>query len=69
MKSKINPAIAGMLEKVEGFREELTTYGEALESSTNESEQTSSYETATNALNSFESSLKALAYDEAKKMA
>lgn len=69
MGKTISPVLAGMLAKAEEIRQELTTYGENLESSTVQSEQTNSYEIATNALNSFEGSLKALAYDEAKRMA
>ena len=69
MKKEVNPVLAGMLEKVEGFRAELATYGETLESSTVSSEQTSSYEVATNALNTLESALKSLGYDELQRTA
>jgi hypothetical protein len=67
MNEKLNPVLAGMLGKVEEIREELINYGGNLESSTNLSEQTNSYEVANNALNSLECALKALAFDESER--
>lgn len=63
-KKETNQVLAGILGKVEGIRAELETYGAGLESSTVEAEQTESYQTAKSALNSFESAVKALAFDE-----
>jgi hypothetical protein len=61
-----NRVLAGILGKVAEVRTDLEGYGAGLEGSTVEAERTSSYEAATAALNSFESAVKALAFDEVK---
>ena len=68
MEKETNQVLAGILGKVEGIRAELEGYGAGLESSTVEAEQTESYQAATSALNSFESAVKALAFDEGKRV-
>jgi hypothetical protein len=66
-KKETNQVLAGVLGKVEGIRADLEGYGAGLEGSTVEAEQTEAYRTATAALNSFESAVKALAFDEVKR--
>lgn len=66
-KKETNRVLAGILGKVEGIRVDLESYGAGLEGSTVEAEQTNSYDAANSALNSFESAVKALAFDEAER--